>query len=66
MFIDADMVTVTHRMRHLFSQKVNESVLLPFMLLFTVSFSANFLDVNFKSTKALKLYIMIHTPTLIT
>jgi len=42
------------------SQKVNESVPQSFMLVYTVSFSATFLDVNFGGTKALKLCTMIH------
>lgn len=42
------------------SQKVNESVPQSFMLIYTVSFSATFLDVNFRGTKALKLCTMIH------
>ena len=42
------------------SQKVNESVPQSFTLIYTASFSATFLDVNFRGTKALKLCTMIH------
>ena len=39
----------------IFSQEVTERVQQSFMLLYTVSFSATFLDVNFRGTNALKL-----------
>ena len=48
------------------SQKDNKSVPHTFMLVYTVSFSATFMDVNFRGTNALKLCTMIHYPTLIT
>lgn len=42
------------------SQKVTESVPQSFTLVYTVSFNATFLDVNFRGTNALKLCTMIH------